>query len=75
MAWAGVLGYIKARAVAEERYGKALKEVADASGAGSGVLGAFMGSKSGEVTRDTNTLFAALEASKQGAQKVTLCEL
>ena len=66
---AGVVAYIRGRAIAEERYGKALKEAAEASGSG-GMLGAFALGPKGDVTRDSNTLYAALEASRAGAHKV-----
>ncbi len=66
----GVCAYIKARAVAEDRYARGLKEAAEASGGGSGVLAAFSLGARGDVTRDSNTLFAALEASRAGAAKV-----
>jgi hypothetical protein len=61
----GVLGFIKARVSAEEKFGKALKDVADSSSGGMFGLGGRA-----DVNAECNTLFAALEASKQAAAKV-----
>jgi hypothetical protein len=66
-----VLAFLRARAVAEERYARSLKEAEEAS-VGS-VLGSLMGTKTAGVTRDTFTLFEALEASKQNVAKVRCC--
>ena len=63
-----VIGYVKARVAAEERYGKALREVADSTGSSS-VFGSLIGAR-GDVSMECNTLFAAIEASKQASGKV-----
>lgn len=70
----GVLSYIRGRAAAEEKYAKSLRDICDASSSGSSVFGSVFSSSSSssktDVSPNSNTLFAALEASKRGTAKV-----
>jgi hypothetical protein len=62
----GVVAYIRSRAAAEERYGKALKDASTP-----GLFSSFMGDRSArDASRDSSSVFEALESGKQSIAKV-----
>jgi hypothetical protein len=64
-----ITAYVKTRAAAEEKFGKALKDVVDSASSGGSVFGQIIGIRTA-VDSECNTLFSALDASKVAAAKV-----